>query len=696
MKYERLFAAGKIGSLDIANRTVITAMETVMAEFNGDPSDLTISYYLERARGEVGLIITGIARVNNFSGVTSPRQLSMASDANIPEMRKLTDKIHETDTKIFCQLHHPGRQTYSAMMYVWPLMSWVAGRVKCFIRVFGPLVSFYNKLLAVTYSPAVKAPSDVLCQHVKQKAKPFSNRQVKKVISQFVDAAERCQESGFDGVEIHGAHGYLVQQFLSTRTNRRTDEYGGSFENRFRFLKEILCGIKAKCGDDFPVSVRLSVDEFYDDCDTEDRGITLGEGVRFAGAAEACGADAINVSSGTYETLNTWLEPVTYKPGWRKYLAAEVRKNVAIPVIAANLIRSPQQADEQIAEGSQDFAGLGRPLLSDPYWVRKARENREDEIVTCINCLHCFETVNRNAWLGKPLECARNPLLGRENDYDRTPRDAEGKTAVVVGAGVAGMTAAAVFAKRGFRTIVFESSERPGGQVKLAQLAPLKLRIGVCIDELERQAKRAGVEFRYGTEATFADIKRLNPQTIICATGSLPFEPPISGKDADYVYSVERVLGGVAELKDKNVVVVGSGLTGLETAAYLADAGNRVVVVEMQDSIGPSAYHQHLDDVFEKLKKHDVRFETSVRLVQIERGSVALENVKTGWRTQLNSDAVVLAIGNRSNRILFDELTEQHSDVRLVGDAIIPGKIADAIRTGFEAALAVRVSGSFI
>jgi len=687
MKHEKLFANGKIGTLEIPNRTVMTAMETVMGEFNGNPSELSINYFHERARGEVGLIITGITRINNLHGVTSPRQLSMASNSNIEGMKKLTDKIHETDTKIFCQLQHPGRQTYSAMMHVWPMMSRLAGIVPGFSKLFGPLVKVYRCLLGVTYAPAVKSSSDVLCGHIKQKASPFTTKQVKRVIKQFVKAAERCKKSGFDGVEIHGAHGYLVQQFLSTRTNKRTDEYGDSFENRFRFLKEIICGIKEKCGRDFPLSVRLSVDEFYEDCEGDDRGITLEEGVRIAKAVEGCGADAINVSSGTYETLNKWLEPVTYTPGWRKYLAAEVKKHVAIPVIAANLIRSPQQANEQVAEGVQDFVGMGRPFLCDPYWVKKAKESREDDIVTCINCLHCFETVNQNAWFGKHLECARNPLLGRESDYDQIPKDAAGLTAVLVGAGVAGMTAAAVLAKRGFRVVVFEKSAEPGGQVKLAQRPPLKLRIAVCVNEIERQAKREGVEFRYGIEASLSELEAIAPQTIICATGSLPFLPPIKGKDADHVYNVDQVLSGQAELKDKNVIVAGSGLTGLETAEYIADQGNNVTVIEMLDKIGPSAYHQNLEDVTDKLRKHNVQFMTSVRLDQIGPESIVLTKVATDEQIILGADAVVLAIGNRSNRTLYTELVVHFNDVRLAGDAEAPGKIADAVRTGFQVAL---------
>lgn len=687
MKYKNLFSEGKIGNLTIPNKTVMTAMETDMGKLNGNPSKLLTNYYYQRALGKVGLIITGITRVDNITGVSTPRQLSLANNYNIRAMKKFTDKIHETETKIFAQIHHPGRQTYSALIGNWPLMAFSGTFIPGFAKLFKPLVQVYMKITDLTYTPAVRSASDVRCEHIKQKTKALSNRQVKKIIKKFIKAAKRAKKGGFDGVELHAAHGYLIQQFLSPRTNKRTDEYGGSFENRYRFLKEILEGVKKECGTDYPVSVRISVEEFYDQCEGDEKGIVLTEGIKFAKEIEKSGADVLNITSGTYETINKWLEPVSYEPGWRKYLGEEIKKHVNIPIIAANLIRSPEQAEAQLAEGSQDFIGLGRPFLADPYWVAKAYAEKDDEITSCINCLHCFESLNINAWAALPLECARNPIIGNEETYEKIPQDSLGKKAVVIGAGVAGLTSADVLAKRGFSVKVYEKDEKAGGQVRLAQMPPLKARIGICIDELVRKAESLGVEIIYNTEIKAEDLLEENPDVVIYAAGSVPFIPGIKGADNAHVYNVNEILSGKVKIKDKNILVAGSGLTGLETADYLAAMGNKLTVIEMLNKIGPTAYVQNLDDVMEKLEMYNTKFMHSVRLDEIKEDSVVLTNMNDQSQITLEADAVVLSLGNRSSTEDLIELQKHFKDVRIVGDADTPGKIADAIKSGYDKAL---------
>lgn len=303
MNYPKLFEPGKIGSLEISNRTVMTAMEIDFGRFDGRLSRLQSDYYYERALGEVGLIITGITRVDSLTGVGSPLQLSVADSGSVRSLRKLTERIHTTDTKIFCQIHHPGRQSYTAMIYNWPMIAFFS-KIPGFRKIFGPMVSFYRKWMKLTYEPSVVSASDVMCHHVNQKVRALKTREVEKLVRKFVKGAERVKAAGFDGVEIHGAHGYLIQQFLSPRTNKRTDRYGGSFENRFRFLKEIITGVRKACGSDFPISVRLSVDEFYQNDTGDDRGITLPLGIEIAKATAALGVDVLNISSATYETIN--------------------------------------------------------------------------------------------------------------------------------------------------------------------------------------------------------------------------------------------------------------------------------------------------------------------------------------------------------------------------------------------------------
>jgi len=242
------------------------------------------------------------------------------------------------------------------------------------LEVLFKLVPAAEKFAKTGLVPSVVAPSAVACEYSRQKTRALSNREVKGLVSDFIQAARRVQLASGDGVELHAAHGYLIQQFLSPHTNRRTDEYGGSFENRMRFILEIISGIRCVCGPDFPMVVRLAVDEYYRCIGRPGQGIELDQGVEMAKRLEQAGVDAIDVSSANYETMNYWLEPISFEPGWRKNLARAVREQVKIPVLAANLIRSPEQAEEQLKEGFQDFVCLGRPHLADPAWTKKVRE----------------------------------------------------------------------------------------------------------------------------------------------------------------------------------------------------------------------------------------------------------------------------------------------------------------------------------
>ncbi len=420
--YDKLLSEGKIGNLTLQNKVIMAAMCVYAAEPDGTAGPRVSDYYEERAKGGVGLIITEIARVNNYHGLGGGQQLSMSEDAMIEPFSKFVDKVHSHGTKIFVQLHHPGRQNMSFLAYSWYPMTKVAKFVPHFwdtlfaagrhadpAMMDSPMFDVMSKFMPPVFS-AGNIPSGLGASFVKnQPTRALSLRQVKKLEQQFIDGAVRVQKSGADGVELHAAHGYLIQQFLSPYTNNRTDEYGGSLENRMRFLLNILKGIKAACGKDFPVSVRLTVDEFYNTIGFEGRGIQLPEGVQMAKKLEEAGADLINVSCGNYETLNTLIDTMNYAPGWRSYLVKAVKDAVNIPVAGVGVIRTPEQAEELLESGNQDFITLGRPLLADPYWVNKAKEGRADSIRRCISCVTCFETVEANALIGEPCECAMNP-----------------------------------------------------------------------------------------------------------------------------------------------------------------------------------------------------------------------------------------------------------------------------------------------
>jgi len=674
-----LFTPLQIGSMSVKNRFVLTPLEVGMAGFDGAPTELLTDYYLKRVRGGVGLICTGICRINNMHGVTSPRQLSLASGRNIPAFRKMTDEIHEEGGRIVVQLHHPGRQTYSAMVGNWPMVEAFSRLVPKFEKFFPSLVKISSGMQEKLWAPPVVSASAVPCAHVKQKTRALRTSEIRRLVRQFVEAARRAKDAGFDGVELHAAHGYLIQQFLSPATNQRTDVYGGSFENRCRFITEIIAGIRACCGEDYPLLVRLTVDEFNPD----GRGINLEEGIRIAVLLEKLGVDALDISSGSYEQMNKWLETVNYSPGWRKHLAAGVKKAVGIPVIAANLIRSAEQAAQQINDGVQDFIGLGRPLLADPQLPCKIREDREDEIRRCIVCCQCFESLNINAWDGLPLRCSVNPELAEV--LPALP-SAEGK-AVVVGGGPAGLQAALALAERGVEVVLFEEKELPGGQLRLAEAPPEKEKTGWCAADLFKAVKRSGVDIRLGAKADVKIIMAEKPDGVIIATGAHPIVPRIPGKDFPHVYDYEQILSGSCYPESSGTVaVIGSGMTGLETAEYLAERGRKVIIVEMAEKIGPGAYFQHLDEAMAFLEIHGCRFITGHRLVEIKEDRLVLENISTLRSEEESACAVVLAIGSVPFNPLVDEIDILQVPCKVVGDAGSIGKIADAVEQAYAAA----------
>ena len=350
MKYQNLFKKGKIGNLTLKNRIVMPAMGTSLASSTGEASEEIIKYYEERAKGGCGLIITEITRIDNETGVGTPNQLAAIEGKHIPKLERLARTIHKYDSKVFLQLHHPGRQAHGRMQN----------------------------------ADEIVAPSPITCKTIGEEPRQLTTEEVRGLVKKFVTGAKIAQTSGIDGVELHGAHGYLIGQFLSPYTNQRTDRYGGSFSNRMRFLKEIILGIRHICGENFPISVRIDGDEFVDG------GIDLEEASKMAQVLESIGVDAINVSSGTYESSVTIIEPMSYKEGWKTHLAKKIKNKVNIPVIACNAIKTPEFAEKFIAENNCDFAAVGRAQLADPEWGKKAKEEREKEIRPCIGCLHCI------------------------------------------------------------------------------------------------------------------------------------------------------------------------------------------------------------------------------------------------------------------------------------------------------------------
>ena len=689
MAFEHLLSPMNIGTLTVKNRTVMTAAEMSLGRPDGTPTERLMDYYEERAKGGVGLIIPGVTRVNDMGAASTYTQLAMSHDYHIEPMRAFVERIHRHGAKLGIQLHHPGRQGYSSSTNSLPLVIPIVNR---FPKVLDGIFKATPLLLGMEEKKliwSVQAPSKVeLANHGAMRMHAMSKREIKKLINDFIEAAVRCQKAGVDVVELHGGHGYMIQQFLSPNTNQRTDEYGGSFENRMRFVSEIVTGIRERCGRDYPLMVRLTVDEMYDKIGMPGKGYGLDYGKKVAVELEKLGVDAINVTSACYDVYNRWLEPTSFEPGWRAYLAKEIKSVVNIPVCAANFIRSPEQAERQIAEGYQDFVGSARTFICDPHWVQKIEEGRPEDIKRCIGCLNCISSFMTNAKVGKNGECALNPAVGRERADNALPRDGEGKRAVVVGAGPAGLMAAETLARRGFQVAVLEKAKEVGGQVNTAASCHLKGKLHWCIEDLMTNVTKLGVTVCTGVDVTVEGIEKLQPDVVLLATGGVPVVPKsISGIDRPHVCTAPEVILGSVRPKNKTAVVIGSGMTGLETAEFLLQDGCDVTILEMAPEIAPGTWFQLVDDEMERLVPAGCKFSPGTKLVAIGDNSIIVEDVKTGEHRNLPADAVVLSMGVRPVGDLEDALKEKGIRTVRIGDAVKSGTIANAVHSAYDTAL---------
>ncbi len=698
--FPKLFEPWFIGKCEIPNRIALTPMLMEVAELDGTAGDRAVEYYTERARGGTGLIQTEVTRISDWTGCTGPRQLSVTSDRCIPGLTRLADSVHKEGAKIFVQLHHPGRQTYQLVVTAWKLSDLIGRHWDGWWSIFFGLTKYmdffdqqiFHNFYLRTVSASGGIPAELGCTPIdeSQKVRALTKWEIGKIEDEFAAGALRCKKAGIDGVQLHCSHGYFLQQFLSPYTNRRTDEYGGSLENRTRIVKEIIEKIHKLCGPDYPISARLTVDEYYRDFGY-DVGLTLPDGVEIAKKLESYGIQYLDLSCGTYETMNAWCEPTSYPLGWRKDNAKAVKEAVSIPVGQTGMIRTPEQAEELLEQGYQDVIGLARPLLADPEWANKAKEGRSKEINRCIACLYCLESMMHNALAGgKPGQCAVNPRCCNEIDYPKVP-EAVGndRQVVVIGAGPAGLMAARVCAQKGFKVTVFEKADKVGGQVLLAAAPAQKYKIGWITEDYETQCKLLGVDILLNTEATVENVKALQPYAIFNATGGVPVTPKIPGYDLPNVYTPDQVLRGDVKFEGKTIAVIGSGMTGLETAEFLSDEGNDIIVVEMAEELAPGTWCQHKMDVIPKLEERGAKLLPGWKLVEMREDSVEIEDVKVAGRLKnVKCDAIIMSLGVRPAG-LDDAVKALSPKCFTVGDAESAGRIAKATHEAYKAAMAL-------
>lgn len=684
MSYDMLFSPMKIGNVEIKNRIVMAPMCMGFGQYNGCATETMMDYYEERAKGGVGLIFTEITRINDITGASSFGQLGMSHDYQIPALREMADRIHKHNCKIMVELHHPGRQNLGLMIGTVPICN-IGSKLmgNLYTKILTQAVIPQGKKLQDKHIvPRTVAPSK--CERSKMSDsvnRELSVNEIKRIICQFIEGAVRVKKAGCDGVELHAAHGYLIQQFLSPNTNKRTDQYGGSLENRMRFLLEIIDGIRSNCGKDFPIVVRLTVDEMYSEIGQNGKGYNLEEGIKMAKILSDKGIDAIDVSSAAYDTFNYWLEPTTFTPGWRKYLASEVKKVVDIPIIAANLIRSPKQAEMQLEEGTQDFISLGRPLIADPHWPNKVKSGNENLIKRCVCCLYCFESMMKGAYKYTHGNCSVNPFVGRENVSLK--QNGNGRKVLIIGAGCAGLTAAELLSKRGFDVTVLEKESKQGGQLNLASKPPHKEKINWVCEDLLSNAINSGAKVLFDIKADKDIIASYSPEIVITATGGNAIHP--KSFNGDNVVTVTQILNGDIDISNKKVAVIGSGMTGLETSELLVSKGNKVTVVEMADKIAPGAWFQQLDDALPVLEKAGTEFLTSHKLLSVSSSGIELENLKENKAVAIKVDLVVLSLGVRSDNSLYNDIKSSDSyKVYNIGDSNKIGRIANATESAYQ------------
>ena len=643
MKFTNLLKPGKIGNLKLKNRMVMPAMEILAAGFNGEMSDDLISFYEERAKAGCGLIITAYASVDDeFSQSFAGAQLKVTDPRHTAGLTKLSRALHKYDTKVMVQIYQAGRQA---------VPSKITGK-----RIVAPS--------AVGYSLYDQVPEEMTVE------------EIKRSVQKFVRSSQILKDAEIDGVEILAAGGYLINEFMSQYSNKRTDEYGGSFENRMRFITEIVEGIRNECGKNFVISVRFSADEFTEG------GYNLEEGIRIAKYLESLGVDVLNVNNANQECRYYIIEPITFKSGWKSYITKAINDAVNIPVISTNVIKKPEQAEQFLEEGIMDFAAIGRAMMADADWARKVYEDRSEDIKPCIGCLYCLD---QTAKFRRSI-CAVNPGLARDREFPPLQKDLVGKSVVIVGAGPSGMEAAVVLAKRGCDVTIFEKNDYIGGAAELATRTPDKEVLNLFIDYYRTQLNKLGVTVMLNTFATAEMIKEINPYAVFVATGSKPLIPNIEGVSEDTIYTVEQALDKNFDVKNEKVVVIGGGMTGCEVAEDLALKGNDVTLIEMQDKLAPEVSPDNLVTVLKNLKSKNAKILLSHKMVKVAEKEVVAENISNSEVVSIPADRIILSLGGRPNEDLYNELVGQLPKVYPLGDSIKVGRIAQAVQTGFERA----------
>ncbi len=642
MKFPAMFSPIQIGTVTVPNRFVVPPMGNNLANTDGTLSDRSLAYYQARAKGGFGLI-TIESTVVYEQAKGGPRKPCLFSDDTVDSFRAVADACHAYGAKVSIQLQHAGPEGSSAL----------------------------------TGFP-LKAASAVPAAQGREIPQAVSNEEIYRIIECYGDAARRAQQAGIDMVEVHCAHGYLVSTFISQRTNHRTDEFGGCFENRMRLPRLIIENIRRKTGGNLPILCRINASDEVEG----------GQSVQDAAAVAAyleqeCGVDAIHVTRAVHlHDEFMWAPGITHG-GFNADLVSEIKRAVSVPIIAVGRFTEPQYAELLVKQGRADLIAFGRQSIADPELPCKARTGRLEELSPCIGCLlGCVP----NMFAGRPISCAVNPCVGREHQL--TPA-VQPKRVVVVGGGPGGLYAAWACAVRGHQVTLLEKEPELGGNFRIASYPTGKGQLSEAIRSMIVRAEKAGAELRVNTEATEELLRSLAPDAIILASGSNPLILPIPGLDTCGYVTAQDMLEGKAAM-GKRVLVVGGGMVGCEAAEFLAERGHKVGIIEMKDVIAADVTPENRRYMFENFQEHEVLLMSGAKVGQFYPDGVdyTLADGTTG--SLRGYDNVVLAMGSRSNAALKEAAQRVAGQVLVIGEAAkAPGNAVAATGDALEAALQI-------
>ena len=628
--FSALFQPGNIGKLRLENRLIMNAMGTVLVDGEGNVTERMFDYYRVRARGGAGLIVTQCALVS--ADATPPFTWAMYDDKFTPGLSRLVEVIHEQGAKVSIQLMHYG-----------------------LLLIFGGFIP---------EGMSIKVPTITSWLVGDKPYEEIGEADIERYVEDFAQAARRAKEAGADAVELHACHGCLVSTFLSPVTNHRTDQYGGSVENRTRFARRIVERIKRKAGKDFPVVVKLN------GSDDIEGGITIDEVVRQAAILEEAGTDAISISSGLEFWTSLSIPCYAYPEGPMVPLAEKVKQAVGVPVITAGKI-GPELAEQIIRDSKADFIGMGRPLLADPELPNKLREGRREDVCWCVYCNNCIRVEPGQG------SCSVNPSLYREGKYPFPPAESP-KRVMVVGGGIAGMQAAVLMAQRGHQVSLYDKSAELGGQWNIASAQPGKEGYAAFTDYLTRSLDKAGVSVKLGTEVTKEQVLEMKPDAVVVATGAVPRGLNIPGANSNHVVQANDVIMGKVETKGR-VVVIGGRFIGMEVAIALAEQGKEVSLVTLAGlgENGSKLEGMTYRTLARRLIELRVPLYVHAAALEITQSSVVI-----GWGEEifsLSADTVILAVGAQSNNKLSQELEGVIPEFYTIGDCVTPGDAAAAV-----------------